>query len=125
MAERQRPSSFNTNSISWLLQRASAVILILLLAGHMLQQHFLNHPYELTFMQTQVRMQELWYFSAMWLFLIVGAFHGLNGVYQALIGFGVEGRKRTIAKWGLIFAGTVLIIQGTRVALAMAGGGIP
>lgn len=68
-----------------------------------------------------MRMERMWYFAAMWIFLVTAAFHGLNGVYQALIGFGVDGRKRTIAKWGLILAGTLLIVQGTRVALAMSG----
>ncbi len=119
----RRPSTFNNQGISWILHRISAVVLIFVLAGHFIQQHMINHAYEIQIGDTVARMSDVSYFAVMWLFLAVGAFHGLNGVYQASIGEGMSGRKKQAIKWSLTFLGIVMIVQGTRVAWAMTGGG--
>ncbi|QZA89729.1 succinate dehydrogenase [Salinarchaeum sp. IM2453] len=132
MSQQQgQPSTFNANTVNWVLQRVTAVVLIVLLAGHWITLHyptgsilgleFPDRAAEITLAGTEARMEEWWYFGAMWLFLVTASFHGINGVYQALIGFGVEGAKRTIGKWVLIGSGVLIIVQGTRVALHMAG----
>jgi len=55
------------------------------------------------------------------LFLVAGAFHGVNGVYNALVNQGLDGTQKTVVKWLLVVAGTLLIVQGIRVAVAMTG----
>jgi len=119
MAERY--SSFQPNGTAWLLQRVTAAILVVLLAFHFFQLHFLNHAYEVTFQQTHVRMRDPAYFATMVLFLVTAAFHGVNGIYSALINQGLDGRLQTVVKWGLALATLLLIAQGIRVATAMAG----
>ncbi len=122
MSER-RPSSFSSQGVSWLLQRVTAVVLIVTLAGHLIQQHAINHAYEIEIGDTVARMSEIGYFAVIWLFLVTAAFHGINGLYQSLIGEGMTGRRQQAIKWLLVILGAVLVIQGTRVAWAMTGGG--
>ncbi|PSP96352.1 succinate dehydrogenase [Halobacteriales archaeon QS_5_70_17] len=119
MAERY--SSFRGNGSLWLLQRLTAVFLIGILAFHFMLLHFVNHAAEITFAGTTARMQQPGYFATMVLFLATGTFHGVNGVYNALLNQGLDGTARTVVKYGLAIVGLALVIQGIRVAMAMAG----
>jgi len=112
-------SSFERGGRRWLLQRLTAVFLIGVLAFHFFLLHFVNHANEITFMGTQARMSQLGYFLTMVLFLITATFHGVNGVYNALVNQGLEGTPRRAVGGLLAVAGIALIAQGTRVALAM------
>jgi succinate dehydrogenase / fumarate reductase membrane anchor subunit len=71
---------------------------------------------------SQARMQELTYFSLMILFLLTATFHGVNGVYNALVNQGLSGTQKTAVKAVLGVASAVLIVQGVRTALAWADG---
>jgi succinate dehydrogenase / fumarate reductase membrane anchor subunit len=114
-------SSFERGGRLWLLQRLTAVFLIGVLAFHFLLLHFVNHAAEITFAGTQARMEQWGYFATMWLFLVAATFHGVNGVYNALINQGLDGTQKRAVKWVLVLASVLLIAQGTRVALGMAG----
>jgi succinate dehydrogenase / fumarate reductase membrane anchor subunit len=91
------------------------------LAFHFMLLHFVNHAADVTFMGTQMRMQQAGYFLTMVAFLVTATFHGVNGVYNALVNQGLAGTQRTVVKYGLVGAGLVLIVQGVRLALVMAG----
>ena len=119
MAERY--SSFTPGGTMWVLQRITAAFLVIVLAFHFFLLHFVHHPADITFAETQVRMQDAGYFATMWLFLVTATFHGVNGVYAALINQGIEGTQRRVIKWVLVLASLLLVAQGTRVALAMSG----
>lgn len=119
MAERY--STFQPHGTAWLLQRVTAAFLIVVLAFHFFLLHFVHHPADITFADTQFRMQQWSYFATMWLFLVTAAFHGLNGVYAALINQGLTGSRKRVVRWVLIVAGVALVVQGTRTALVMAG----
>lgn len=114
-------SSFTRGDTRWLLQRITAVFLIGVLAFHFMLLHFVNHAYEITFMGTQARMSQIGYFITMVSFLVAGTFHGVNGVYNALVNRGLKGTQRTVIKYGLIGASLLLIGQGIYVAITMAG----
>lgn len=114
-------TSFSRDDTRWLLQRVTAVFLIGVLAFHFMLLHFVHHAYEIEFAGTQARMAQPGYFVTMVSFLIAATFHGVNGVYNALVNQGLEGTPRTGIKYGLIIAGLLLIIQGIRVATVMAG----
>jgi len=114
-------SSFDSDGSAWLLQRLTAVFLVGVLAFHFMLLHFVNHAAELTFMGTSARMQQPGYFATMVLFLVTGTFHGVNGVYNALLNQGIEGTPRAVVKYGLIIVGLALVVQGIRVAMAMTG----
>ncbi len=114
-------SSFQRGSMRWLLQRVTAVFLIGALAFHFVLLHFVNHAADITFAGTQARMSEIGYFTLMIVFLVTAAFHGLNGVYNALINMGLEGTKRKVVAAVLVVAGVLLVAQGTYVAVVMSG----
>ncbi|QIO22964.1 succinate dehydrogenase hydrophobic membrane anchor subunit [Haloarcula sp. JP-L23] len=114
-------SSFERGGRRWLFQRLTAVFLIGVLAFHFMLLHFVNHAADITFAGTQARMGQWSYFATMWLFLVTATFHGVNGVYNALINQGISGSQKTAVKYVLVIAGLLLVAQGTRVALAMNG----
>src|SRR6056297_2403365 len=108
MAERY--SSFRSGSLAWLLQRVTAAFLVVVLAFHFFLLHFVNHPSEITFAGSQARMQEWGYLVTMVLFLVAGAFHGVNGVYNALVNQGLDGTPKRVTKWVLALAGVALVV---------------
>ncbi|ELY48018.1 MULTISPECIES: succinate dehydrogenase hydrophobic membrane anchor subunit [Natronorubrum] len=119
MAERY--SSFAPGGTTWLLQRITAAFLVVVLAFHFFLLHFVNHAADVTFAGTQARMQDVGYFLTMVLFLIAGTFHGVNGVYNALVNQGLEGAQRKVVLAVLVIASVALIVQGIYVAIVMAG----
>ncbi len=119
MAERY--SSFQQGGTMWLLQRLTAAFLVVVLSFHFFLLHFVHHADEVSFLMSAGRMETWSYYSLMILFLLTATFHGVNGVYNALINQGLSGTKRTVIKWTLILASVILIVQGIRTANAWAG----
>jgi len=119
--ERERYSSFKPGSALWLAQRITAVFLIATLAFHFFLLHFWNHAADVTFAISNTRMSAPAYYFTMVVFLVAATFHGVNGVYNALINQGLTGTPRRAVKWLLVVAGVALIVQGIRVANALAG----
>ena len=114
-------SRFESGSMAWFLQRVTAVVLLFILAFHFLWLHFVNHAADVTLWDSALRMDQLVYFIVMVVFLVTAAFHGLNGIYNALLNQGLSGRARQAVFWVLTLVGVVVIIQGLRIAFAMAG----
>ena len=117
-----RYSSFQQGGTMWFLQRVTAVFRLVVLSFHFFLLHFVNHADEVSFLASSARMETLSYYSLMVLFLLTATFHGVNGVYNALVNQGLSGTKRTVIKWTLVAASVVLIFQGIRTANAWAGG---
>ena len=115
-------SSFQRGGVRWLIQRVTAAFLVVVLAFHFFLLHFVHHAADVTFGMTSARMQELTYFSLMVLFLVTATFHGVNGVYNALINQGLAGIQKRIVQGVLIIASALLIVQGLRTAVVWAGG---
>ena len=116
MAERY--STFTPGGTAWLLQRVTAAFLIVVLAFHFFLLHFLNHASEIEFAGSAARMAEWGYFATMVLFLVTATFHGVNGVYGALLNQGLDGTAKRVVGGFLAVAGVLLIVQGVRLALA-------
>ena len=114
-------SSFTKGGRLWLWQRITAAFLVVVLAFHFFLLHFVYHADEVTFLMSQARMTTLSYYSLMILFLFTATFHGVNGVYNALVNQGLTGTKRQAVKWTLVAASVVLLVQGVRTANAWAG----
>jgi succinate dehydrogenase / fumarate reductase membrane anchor subunit len=119
MAERY--SSFEAGGRRWLWQRITAAFLVVVLAFHFFLLHFVHHAADVTFAMSAGRMEQLSYYSLMVLFLVTATFHGVNGVYNALINQGLSGQRKTAIKWVLVAASALLIVQGIRTANAWAG----
>ncbi|EMA45768.1 succinate dehydrogenase subunit D [Halococcus saccharolyticus] len=119
MAERY--SSFDRRGWRWFAQRVTAAFLIVVLAFHFMLLHFVNHAYEITLAGTTARMSQVGYFTTMVLFLVTATFHGVNGVYNALVNQGLDGTQKKAVAAVLVAASVLLVVQGIRVALAMNG----
>ncbi|MEF8780639.1 MAG: succinate dehydrogenase [Haloferacaceae archaeon] len=117
-------TSFRQGGTMWLLQRITAAFLIVVLAFHFFLLHFVHHADEVSFAMTAGRMEQLSYYSLMVLFLVTATFHGVNGVYNALINQGLSGTRRTAVKWLLVVASVAVVAQGIRTANAWAGIGV-
>ena len=117
----QRYSSFEPKGTRWLLQRLTAAFLVVVLAFHFMLLHFVNHAADVTFAGTRMRMQTAGYFVTMVAFGLTATFHGVNGVYNALVNQGIEGTAKRAVKYGLIVAGLLLSVQIIRLSLVMAG----
>jgi len=117
----ERYSSFKPGGRRWLWQRITAAFLVIVLAFHFFLLHFVNHADEVTFAMSSARMEQLSYYSLMILFLVTATFHGVNGVYNALVNQGLTGTKLQVVRGVLLVASAVLIIQGIRTANAWAG----
>lgn len=97
---------------AWILQRVSAVVLLLLLGIHMFVMHYIPGEPLIEFASVQVRVKSL-------LFQVVDAgllsfvlYHAFNGLRAVIFDFGVsEGWQRTV-NWVLIVAGVGLFILG-------------
>lgn len=113
------PTSFDRGGWGWLFQRITAAFLIVVLAFHFFLLHFYNHAYEIQFAGTQARMSQVGYFVTMWLFLVTATFHGVNGIYNAMLNQGITGTRKRAAQVILGVAALLLVAQGTRVAVAM------
>lgn len=120
----ERYSSFKAGTTSWFLQRVTAAFLIVVLVFHFMSLHFVQHAAEIEFAGSASRMANIGYLSTMILFLVTATFHGVNGVYNALINQGISGYTRQGVKWFLVIASVALIAQGIRLALALRAGGI-
>jgi succinate dehydrogenase / fumarate reductase membrane anchor subunit len=117
-------SSFTKGGRLWLWQRLTAAFLVIVLAFHFFLLHFVYHADEVTFALSQSRMEMWTYYSLMLLFLFTATFHGVNGVYNALVNQGLSGTKRQAVKWTLVAASALLLVQGVRTANAWAGIGV-
>jgi succinate dehydrogenase / fumarate reductase membrane anchor subunit len=117
----ERYSSFKPGGRRWLWQRLTAAFLVVVLAFHFFLLHFVYHADEVTFALSSARMEQWTYYSLMILFLLTATFHGVNGVYNALVNQGISGTKKQAVKWALVVASAVLIVQGIRTANAWAG----
>ena len=117
----ERYSSFKPGGRRWLWQRLTAAFLVVVLAFHFFLLHFVYHADEVTFALSSARMEQWTYYSLMILFLLTATFHGVNGVYNALVNQGISGTKKQAVKWALVVASAVLVVQGVRTANAWAG----
>lgn len=72
---------------AWILQRISAVILIVLVAVHFGIMHFVDPTAEITFAATSLRFKSALYFLVDAGLLVIGLFHGLNGIRNILLDY--------------------------------------
>lgn len=100
---------------AWVLQRVSALVLVLLLGTHMAIMHFVDPTAHVSFAGVTVRMQAAFYFFIDWLLLLLALFHGLNGARNVAVDWWPRA-ERTV-NWVLGLVGIVALVYGG-IALA-------
>lgn len=97
-------STKDTGSKSWILQRISGLVLVVLMIGHYILMHYQpesGHTYEAVL----ARMQFSWYRIIDLSFITLGMYHGLNGIWNIF-------RDYKLKPWAKISVLTALIILG-------------
>ena len=95
---------------AWILQRVTAVLLLVLLGTHLAVMHFVPANLSINFIGVAARMQSVLYLIVDSGLLAVGLYHALNGVRNVLFDYIVkEGPRRTI--------NTVMWIMGVAFTL--------
>ncbi|MFZ5648150.1 MAG: succinate dehydrogenase [Bacillota bacterium] len=93
------------NALTWLLQRISAAVLVIVLGIHVWALYVLNTGV-INFTEAKARLLSAPYVTLYALLLSFGLFHALNGVYTVMVDMGLKTRKTTI---GILLAlGTAL-----------------
>ncbi len=65
----------------WLLQRITGIVLIVSMVGHYILMHYTpesGHSFDATY----ARLQNVWWKVFYLTFVVVGLYHGLNGVWS-------------------------------------------
>jgi len=81
---------------SWLLQRITAVLLIVMLAIHLILTHILNIG-ELTYDNIAARLAHAGFTVVDLILLAAGIFHALNGLRMVLMDYWFTSRTRALA----------------------------
>jgi succinate dehydrogenase / fumarate reductase, membrane anchor subunit len=79
---------------AWILQRITAVLLLVLLGTHLAVLHFIPANLNISFLGVAARMQSVLYLIVDGGLLAVGLYHALNGVRNVLFDYVVKERPR-------------------------------
>ncbi len=102
-------NSRSTGSFSWIFQRVTGLILVVIMIGHFILMHYTpesGHTYDAVL----ARMQSNWYRVLDLTFIVLAMYHGLNGVWGIF-------RDYKLKQWQTIAIITVLIIFGLAFTL--------
>ncbi|MFZ5632166.1 MAG: succinate dehydrogenase [Bacillota bacterium] len=84
------------NALTWLLQRISAVFLLVLLGIHIWLLHVANTSEVISFSEARARLVSAPFVALYVLLLFFGLFHALNGLYTVMVDMGLKARKTVI-----------------------------
>lgn len=102
-------NSRSSGSFSWVFQRVTGLILVVLMIGHYILMHYTpesGHTYDAVL----VRMQSNWYRVLDLTFLVLGMYHGINGIWGIF-------RDYKLKQWQTITIMSFLIIFGLAFTL--------
>lgn len=101
--------SRTTGSTSWVIQRITGLILVVIMIGHYILMHYMpenGHTYDAVL----ARMQSNWYRVLDLTFVVLGMYHGLNGVWGIF-------RDYKMKPWQSITVFSVILILGIAFTL--------
>ena len=110
----------------WLLQRVTAVGLIVLLPIHIVVGHLFNIaeaergdlPGLVVFSDVAERLETPTYWAIDLLLLTFALYHGLNGVRNVLLDYGMQGAGERVATGALSAVGVVAFVFGVSALAA-------
>ena len=102
----------SSGSWSWLLQRVTAAVLILLLAWHVIVLHWVRPGGDIAFGSVTIRLQTALYMVIDYGLLGFALYHGLNGVRNVLLDFTFGQRAQGVISMCLLLVGLVAFVYG-------------
>lgn len=102
-------NSRSSGSFSWVFQRVTGLILVIVMIGHYILMHY-NPQSGHTYDAVLIRMQSNWYRVLDLTFVVLGMYHGLNGIWGIF-------RDYKLKSWQSITIIGVLIVGGLAFTL--------
>ena len=84
------------NAMTWLLQRISAALLLVVLGIHIWALYVFNTSEVISFSEARARLSSAPYVLLYVLLLFFGLFHAFNGVYTVMVDMGLKTRKTVV-----------------------------
>ncbi len=100
---------------AWIWHRITAVLLVVLVAIHFGIMHFVDPTAVITFADSQMRLQSALYMLVDSGLLVLGLYHGLNGIRNVLLDYWPNSGR--VAAWILAVVGIAAFGYGS-MALA-------
>lgn len=112
MKSESRMTTRDPGSVSWLLQRVSALGLLFLLGVHFWLLHYRTPGEVITFGSVVLRLRTLTFILVDMGLLIFGLFHALNGLNAIAQDYGFGTGKRKGIGWILVIVGFLIALLG-------------
>jgi len=104
----------------WLLQRVTAGVLVAALALHFWFLHYQQPGAIIDYSNVAVRLRTVLFVTVDLSLLACGLLHGLNGLYQVLLDFGLRGRVQVWTARILVLLGVLVFVLGLSSVLKFA-----
>ena len=101
--------SRNSGSFSWTFQRISGIVLVVIMISHYILMHWSPENGK-SYEAVLARMQSNWYRVFDLTFVVLGMYHGLNGIWSIF-------RDYKLKPWQTITALTIIVISGLAFTL--------
>jgi succinate dehydrogenase cytochrome b556 subunit len=92
----EAPSRFGYPLLSWYFMRATGILMLVLVLGHLTVMHYLHAPSQTDSAFVAARWSQLFWLSFDWMLLVVALLHGLAGVRAVLGDYLHQVRARRI-----------------------------
>ena len=106
----------SSGSFSWVFQRVTGVILVVILIGHYILMHYTpesGHTYDAVL----ARMQSNWYRVLDLVFVVLAMYHGLNGVWGIFRDYKLKQWQSVAIMGFLIIFGLAFTLWGIKTIL--------
>jgi len=123
MAEPKIATTKVAGSWPWFLQRVTAVLLVVLLAVHIVIDHFWNmSTLDLKVSSIHLRLGQLIWIGVDWSMLAVVLFHGLNGTRTVMFDFDMFIKRKKWVDVGLWILGIAMLVWGIIILVPFING---
>lgn len=98
----------------WLLQRITAGLLFVILLLHIYFVHYKDLGQPILFNGIAIHLSSLIFYIADSSLLILGLFHGLNGLRMVLLDFEAVDKYEKWISWSLLIVGIIFSVIGVK-----------
>lgn len=108
--------SRNSGSLSWILQRITGLILLVIMIAHYILMHYSpesGHTYDAVL----TRMQSSWYRVLDLTFVVLAIYHGMNGIWSIFRDYKLKSWQTISILTGIIIFGVAFSLWGIKTIL--------
>lgn len=98
----------------WLLQRVTAVLIFVILGLHIWRVHYVELGQPILFAGVALRLKDIMMLITDSSLLLLGLFHGLNGLRAVLLDYDYFDKFERIISWILLIVGVIFFIGGVK-----------